>query len=92
MPQKKLNTFCTSVPLQENLLLEKDKFRKKVEEGLEEYIQVLGSSVRHVQSFEKYKARLREGEIEIPADVEEAIRNYLRADWRRGVGVAISSF
>ncbi len=62
----------------ENLLLEKDRFRRKVEEGLEEYIQVLVSSVRHVQSFEKYKARLREREIEIPSDVEEAIRNYLR--------------
>ena len=62
----------------ENLLLEKDRFRRKVEEGLEEYIQVLVSSVRHVQSFEKYKARLRERGIEIPPDIEEAIRNYLR--------------
>lgn len=62
----------------ENLLFEKEQFRRKVEEGLEEYIQVLVSSVRHVRSFEKYKARLREREIEIPPDVEEAIRNYLR--------------
>ncbi len=62
----------------ENLLLEKDPFRRKVEEGLEEYIQVLVSSVRHVKSFEKYKARLREREIDLPPDVEEAIRNYLR--------------
>jgi len=62
----------------ETLLLEKDRLRRKVEEGLEEYIQVLVSSVRHVQSFEKYKARLREREIEIPPDIEEAIRNYLR--------------
>jgi Icc-related predicted phosphoesterase len=62
----------------ENLLFEKEQFRRKVEEGLEEYIQVLVSSVRHVKSFEKYKARLREREIEIPPDIEEAIRNYLR--------------
>jgi Icc-related predicted phosphoesterase len=63
----------------ENLLFEKDPFRRKVEEGLEEYIQVLVSSVRHVKSFDKYKARLRERDIDIPPDVEEAIRNYLRA-------------
>jgi Icc-related predicted phosphoesterase len=62
----------------ENLLFEKDHFRRKVEEGLEEYIRVLVSSVRHVKSFEKYKARLREREIDLPPDVEEAIRNYLR--------------
>jgi len=62
----------------ENLLLEKDRFRRKVEEGLEEYIRVLVSSVRHVKSFEKYKSRLREREIDLPPDVEEAIRNYLR--------------
>jgi hypothetical protein len=62
----------------ENLLFEKDHFRRKVEEGLEEYIRVLVSSARHVKSFEKYKARLREREIDLPPDVEEAIRNYLR--------------
>ena len=63
----------------ENLLSEKEHFRRKVEEGLQEYIQVLVSSVRHIKSFEKYKARLREREISIPPDIEEAIRNYLRA-------------
>jgi Icc-related predicted phosphoesterase len=62
----------------ENLLFSKGRFRRKVEEGLKEYIQVLVSSVRHVKSFEKYKARLREREIKIPPDVEDAIRNYLR--------------
>ena len=62
----------------ENLLFEKEHFRRKVEESLREYLQVLVSSVRHVNSFEKYKVRLIEREIEIPPDIEEAIRNYLR--------------
>ncbi|MFC1884457.1 metallophosphoesterase [Thermodesulfobacteriota bacterium] len=62
----------------ENRLFEKEHFRKKVEEGLKEYIKVLVSSMRHVKSFEKYKTRLKEQNIEIPPDIEEAIRNYLR--------------
>jgi len=62
----------------ENLLLGKERFRNEVEKKLKEYLEVLVSSVRHVSSFEKYKARLRERGIPIAPDVEEAIRNYLR--------------
>lgn len=62
----------------ENLLLEKERFRKGVERGLKEYLEILVSSVRHVSSFEKYKDRLRERGIPLSPDVEEAIRHYLR--------------
>jgi hypothetical protein len=41
-------------------------------------LDILVSSVRHISSFEKYRARLRERGIKITPDVEEAIRNYLR--------------
>ncbi|MBW2095550.1 MAG: hypothetical protein JRI80_11735, partial [Deltaproteobacteria bacterium] len=44
----------------ENLLLAKERFRKEVERGLKDYLEILVSSVRHVSSFEKYKSRLRE--------------------------------
>ncbi len=62
----------------ENLLLEKEDFRRELEKGLKEHLDILVSSVRHIRSFEKYKARLRERGISIAPDVEEAIRNYLR--------------
>ncbi len=62
----------------ENLLLEKERFRKEVEKRLKDYLEILVSSVRHVQSFEKYKARLRERGIPLAPDVEDAIRHYLR--------------
>lgn len=62
----------------ENLLLGKEHFRKEVENNLEGYLEILVSSVRHVSSFEKYKARLRERGIPLAPDVEEAIRHYLR--------------
>ena len=62
----------------ENLLLNDEDFRLEMEKGLEEYLDILVSSVRHVSSFEKYKVRLRERGISIEPHVEEAIRNYLR--------------
>ncbi len=62
----------------ENLLLAKERFRKEVERGLKDYLEILVSSVRHVSSFEKYKSRLRERGIPLAPDVEEAIRHYLR--------------
>jgi Icc-related predicted phosphoesterase/predicted nucleotidyltransferase len=62
----------------ENLLLQKENFRREMEKGLKEYLDILVSSVRHIGSFEKYKTRLRERGIRIRPDVEEAIRNYLR--------------
>jgi Icc-related predicted phosphoesterase/predicted nucleotidyltransferase len=62
----------------ENLLLEKERFRKDVENGLRDYLEILVSSGRHVSSFEKYKSRLRERGIPLSPDVEEAIRHYLR--------------
>lgn len=62
----------------ENQLLRKERFRREMETRLREYLRILVSSVRHVRSFEKYVARLREGGVEIPPDVEEGIRKYLR--------------
>jgi uncharacterized protein len=62
----------------ENMLLEKERFRKEVEKGLKDYLEILVSSGRHVSSFEKYKSRLRERGIPLAPDVEEAIRHYLR--------------
>jgi Icc-related predicted phosphoesterase len=62
----------------ENLLLKEEHFRREMEKGLQEYLDILVSSVRHISSFEKYRARLRERGIKITPDVEEAIRNYLR--------------
>lgn len=62
----------------ENALLDRPPFRRKVERELKEYLEILVSSVRHVKSFEKYKARLRDRGIPVAAAVEEAIRNYLR--------------
>jgi len=62
----------------ENELLQKGPFRRKVESGLRDYLEILVSSVRHISSFEKYKARLRERGIPISPDVEEAIKNYLK--------------
>jgi len=62
----------------ENLLLEKERFRKEVEKCLKDYLEILVSSVRHVQSFEKYKVRLRERGIPLAPDVEDAIGHYLR--------------
>ena len=62
----------------ENALLEKEPFRKRVESGLKDYLEILVSSVRHIRSFEKYKSRLRERGIPISPDVEEAIKNYLK--------------
>lgn len=62
----------------ENLLLEKERFRKRVERELKDYLEILVSSVRHIASFEKYKSRLRERGIPLSPDVEEAIRHYLR--------------
>jgi hypothetical protein len=63
----------------ENLLLEKEGFRSEVEKGLEDYLEILVSSVRHISSFDKYKSRLRERGITLAPDVEEALRNYLKS-------------
>jgi hypothetical protein len=76
-------TVCRPVNLRlikevENLLLAKEHFRRKAEKGLKDYLDILVSSVRHVQSFEKYKARLRERGIPLAPDVEDAIHHYLR--------------
>jgi Icc-related predicted phosphoesterase len=62
----------------ENLLMEHEEFRQRIEEGLQEHLDILVSSVRHIKSFDKYKTRLREQGVEISEDVEEALRNYLR--------------
>lgn len=62
----------------ENLLLGSEALRREVEKGMKEYLRLLVSSARHVRSFEKYRMRLRERGIPVSADIEAAIRNYLR--------------
>jgi len=62
----------------ENLLAEHEPFRQRIEEGLQEHLDILVSSVRHIKSFDKYKSRLKEQGVEISKDVEDAIKNYLR--------------
>jgi hypothetical protein len=76
-------TVCRPINLRliksvENLLLQKESFRNEVEKGMNEHLQILVTSVRHVKSFAKYKARLQERGIVMAPDVEQAIRNYLR--------------
>ena len=62
----------------ENSLMQNEALRGKMEERLEEYLDILVASVRHIRSFDKYKSRLLERGIKITPDVEEALRNYLR--------------
>jgi Icc-related predicted phosphoesterase len=62
----------------ENQLLRKERFRREMEMRLREYLRILVSSVRHVRSFDKYLARLREAGVRVPAEVEMGIRKYLR--------------
>jgi hypothetical protein len=58
--------------------MQNEALRREMEEGLEEYLDILVASVRHIRSFDKYKSRLLERGIKITPDVEEALRNYLR--------------
>jgi len=62
----------------ENLLAQREPLRRKLEQGLREHLEILVSSIRHVSSLDKYKARLRERDVAIPPSVEKAIRNCLR--------------
>ena len=62
----------------ENLLIKNEALRSRMEEGLEDYIDILVASVRHVKSFDKYKSRLTERGIRITPGVEAALRSYLR--------------
>ncbi len=84
-------TVCRPVNLRlikraENLLLSREPFRRKLEESLMDYLDILVSSVRHVQSFDKYRMRLKERGIDIPPDIEGAIKNYLRGTPSTGNG------
>jgi Icc-related predicted phosphoesterase len=67
-----------SIKRVENRFLEKERFRNEMERGLSHHIEILISSVRHIESFKKYETRLRERGIPLSAEVKEAIRNYLR--------------
>jgi hypothetical protein len=62
----------------EDRLLGKARFRQDMERKLREHVRILVSSRRHVRSFEKYVARLREKGVPVPREVEESIREYLR--------------
>jgi len=62
----------------ENLLLSREGLRRAVEKELEGYLETLVSSSRHKRSFEKYRKRLEDQGVQMPHDVENAIRAYLR--------------
>ena len=62
----------------ENLLLDHEELRLELEQGIEEHLNILVSSTRHIKSFDKYKARLRDQGVDLSPEVEEALRNYLR--------------
>ncbi len=61
----------------ENKLLEDESFRKSMEKRLQEHLKILVSSGRHVQSWDKYRARLKERGVHMPAKIQEAIKEYL---------------
>lgn len=61
----------------ENQLLEKYKLRRKLEKLLEEYLRVLISSSRHMDSFKKYQSRIKDMGIDIPERIQRGIRAYL---------------
>jgi Icc-related predicted phosphoesterase len=67
----------------ENNLLEREAFKRRLEESLRSYLDVLVSSVRHVRSFDKYRERLHERGIRIPPDIEEAIGHWLQRPARQ---------
>lgn len=61
----------------ENRLLGKEGFRESVEKRLQEHLKILASSGRHLESWGKYKRRLKEIGVEMPPKVQEALRQYL---------------
>jgi len=62
----------------ENLLLSRPNLRRAVEKELKGYLDILVSSTRHTRSFEKYRKRLEDQGINMPREIENAIRAYLR--------------
>jgi len=61
----------------ENQLLERNHLRRKTERLLEDYLQVLTSSSRHMDSFQKYQSRIREMGVDVPPRIQVAIKAYL---------------
>ncbi len=61
----------------ENRLLERAHLRRRIERLLKEYVRVLTSSSRHMESFQKYKARIGEMGVDVPPKIQTAIKAYL---------------
>jgi Icc-related predicted phosphoesterase len=61
----------------ENRLLERDHLRRRIERLLEEYVRVLTSSSRHMDSFQKYTSRIGEMGVDVPPKIQMAIKAYL---------------
>lgn len=61
----------------ENKLLEDESFRRSLEKGLQEHLKILVSSGRHMKSWDKYRTRLKERGVDMPAKIQEAIKVYL---------------
>lgn len=61
----------------ENRLLEDGSFRRSMEKGLQEHLKILVSSGRHMKSWDKYRTRLKERGVDMPAKIQQAIKEYL---------------
>lgn len=61
----------------ENKLLGQERFRRSMEKRLQEHLKILVSSGRHMESWDKYKRRLKESGVDMPPRIQEALRKYL---------------
>lgn len=61
----------------EDMLNEDMEFRKEVEGSVRSYFKIFATTSRHIQSFEKYTARLASIGIRIPVFMKKKIHEYL---------------
>ncbi|MBN1665422.1 MAG: metallophosphoesterase [Deltaproteobacteria bacterium] len=62
----------------ENLLLQRPMLRKKLEADVKEYIRIIVSTTRHLDSFKKYQSRLIEKGIRMPDEIADLLKKYLK--------------
>jgi hypothetical protein len=61
----------------EDMLNANPTLRREVEQGMSEYLQVLGTTKDTTRSFDKYQARLKSMGVEIPEPLAKKIRAFL---------------
>ncbi len=57
--------------------LRMDHFAGPWKRGLQEHLKILVSSGRHMKSWDKYRTRLKERGVDMPAKIQQAIKEYL---------------